>query len=429
VEVFSATGTFLRQFGTQGSGAGQLLNPAGVGVSPVAPNDVYVADTDNNRVERFTNQGAFVSAFGSNGSAPGQLELPRAIAFDQTGNVYVGDTGFNQRISVFDPAGSFLRLVPGTAFQRLAGLTSSAGPDGGSLYATDGGANTAQRIGYDGLNGTPLQTGVLSAPAGIAVQSTAAGSTNVALVADAGNHRVAIFGGGGPFLGSFGFCCTAQGGGEGSFQDPSGIAYSPFNGRVYVAEGNNCCTKVTVWKSIPDPVLGASMDIQTDSGVVLFKPPGAKKFTNLKKVSLVRSGTIIDARKGTVGITSVTSTGNLQSADFYTGIFKAVQTVKGRGLTDAQLFGGSFKRCPAGASAAKKNPQTVRQLWGSGSGQFRTKGRFAAASIRGTTWLTDDRCDGTLIRVTSGAVTVRDLVTQRTIVVKAGQRYFARATR
>ena len=49
--------------------------------------------------------------------------------------------------------------------------------------------------------------------------------------------------------------------------------------------------------------------------------------------------------------------------------------------------------------------------------------------VRGTRWLTEDRCDGTLIRVTSGSVAVKDLVTHKTVVVKRGKRYLAAATR
>ena len=67
----------------------------------------------------------------------------------------------------------------------------------------------------------------------------------------------------------------------------------------------------------------------------------------------------------------------------------------------------------------------VRRLWGSGKGSFRTKGRYATASIRGTTWLTSDRCNGTLIRVTQGAVTVHDLVKKTNVVVTKGHSYLA----
>jgi hypothetical protein len=43
------------------------------------------------------------------------------------------------------------------------------------------------------------------------------------------------------------------------------------------------------------------------------------------------------------------------------------------------------------------------------------------------TWLTDDRCDGTLTRVTQGSVTIRDLVRKRNVVLSAPKSYVARA--
>ncbi|HEX6712087.1 MAG TPA: hypothetical protein VF066_01835, partial [Thermoleophilaceae bacterium] len=70
-----------------------------------------------------------------------------------------------------------------------------------------------------------------------------------------------------------------------------------------------------------------------------------------------------------------------------------------------------------------------RHLWGEGSGSFRTVGRYAAATVRGTTWLTDDRCDGTLIRVKAGAVTVRDLVKRRSFSLRAPREYLAKAAK
>ena len=51
----------------------------------------------------------------------------------------------------------------------------------------------------------------------------------------------------------------------------------------------------------------------------------------------------------------------------------------------------------------------VRRLWGDGRGRFRTRGRYGAATVRGTKWLTLDRCDGTKVRVVRGKVAVRDL--------------------
>jgi ferric-dicitrate binding protein FerR (iron transport regulator) len=68
----------------------------------------------------------------------------------------------------------------------------------------------------------------------------------------------------------------------------------------------------------------------------------------------------------------------------------------------------------------------VRRLWGNATGRFRTAGRFASATVRGTQWLTADRCDGTLTQVKQGRVQVRDLVKKKTILVTAGKSYLAK---
>ena len=49
--------------------------------------------------------------------------------------------------------------------------------------------------------------------------------------------------------------------------------------------------------------------------------------------------------------------------------------------------------------------------------------------MRGTTWLTQDSCTSTLTRVKKGVVTVNDLVKHKTVIVRAGKRYTARAKR
>src|SRR3954447_16485940 len=153
VQVFSAEGVFARQFGTLGSGTGQFNLPEGVGISPIAPNDLYVADTNNNRIERFTNAGAFISAFGTIGSGPGQLEFPRNIAFDPQGNVYVGDTGANNRVTKWAADGTFQNIVGGLAtFTSPGALPSSLGGSA-RLSAPDANQNTVSAFAFDGTTG------------------------------------------------------------------------------------------------------------------------------------------------------------------------------------------------------------------------------------------------------------------------------------
>ena len=81
-----------------------------------------------------------------------------------------------------------------------------------------------------------------------------------------------------------------------------------------------------------------------------------------------------------------------------------------------------------GGADKKKGPKAVLgKLWGSGKGKFRTSGKYSSATVRGTIWLVQDECDGTLTKVTRGTVQVRDLKRKKTVIVKAGHSYLARA--
>ena len=71
----------------------------------------------------------------------------------------------------------------------------------------------------------------------------------------------------------------------------------------------------------------------------------------------------------------------------------------------------------------------MRRLWGDGKGKFRTKGRYSAATVRGTKWLVQDGCRYTRTRVTQGVIAVRDNVRKRTIIVRKGKSYTARPRR
>jgi hypothetical protein len=121
----------------------------------------------------------------------------------------------------------------------------------------------------------------------------------------------------------------------------------------------------------------------------------------------------------------------VQSSDFSTGVFAVAQSPHLRGLTDLNLTGGSFRNCSArsgrNAAAARLSSRDIRRLHGSAHGRFRTRGRYSAATVRGTIWDTVDRCDGTLTHVTRGVVVVRDLRKRRNVTVRAGKSYLARA--
>ena len=84
--------------------------------------------------------------------------------------------------------------------------------------------------------------------------------------------------------------------------------------------------------------------------------------------------------------------------------------------------------CPKAAHAAEAaTKKKKRQLWGSGKGKFRSKGKNASATVRGTIWLTQDTCTTTLVHVKRGIVDVFDFVKHKHVLVKAGHTYVARS--
>jgi hypothetical protein len=164
------------------------------------------------------------------------------------------------------------------------------------------------------------------------------------------------------------------------------------------------------------------------------------RFVPLEQARQIPVGSHLDTKRGTVRLVSATGSGSkTQSGDFSAGVFQVGQTREGRnrGLTDLKLKGGNFKRCRTGAraSGASATPaqslsrRTLRRLRAKAKGKFRTTGKHSAATARGTAWLTKDRCDGTLTKVTSGTVDVRDFRRKRTIRLRAGRSYMARARR
>jgi len=192
---------------------------------------------------------------------------------------------------------------------------------------------------------------------------------------------------------------------------------------------------------VSPPVPGKSVAIGLVSGKVFYKSPTGRR-TQLKADRNIPVGSQIDTRRGRVELTSAaTGTGaTTQKSDFYQGTFKVKQTVpKGNRAaaltTDITLAGEALRsQCAsargAGAAAVskKKGPHAVLgKLWGNGKGKFRTNGKYSSATVRGTIWLTTDRCDGTLTTVKRGTVSVRDLRRHKTVTVKAGHSYLARA--
>jgi hypothetical protein len=173
------------------------------------------------------------------------------------------------------------------------------------------------------------------------------------------------------------------------------------------------------------PVLGQTVGVGPPAGTVLVRSPGSPGSVGLTQAATVPVGAVIDTRHGSVRLTAALSDGRTQAATFHGGLFEVRQRGGSSGMTELVLRGPK-PACGARAAAASAR-RAQRALWGSDNhGRFRTRGSNSVATVRGTRWYMTDRCDGTLTRVTEGAVAVRNLHTGVTVVVHAGHSNLAR---
>jgi CSLREA domain-containing protein len=172
---------------------------------------------------------------------------------------------------------------------------------------------------------------------------------------------------------------------------------------------------------LPPPVAGETVNVSRARGTVRIRIPGSDEFFLLQDGQQVPVGSTFDTSKGRVNLQAAGS----QRAWFYQGVFRLGQTKGARPLSTLTLTGRLD--CGRGGASTAQRKKKKRRLWGDGKGRFRTKGEFSSATVRGTRWLVEDRCNGTLTRVRKGRVAVR--YRGRTIVLRAGEQFFARRRR
>jgi DNA-binding beta-propeller fold protein YncE len=208
---------YLRSFGSPGSGAGQLSNPAGVAVNN-ASGDVYVADSANNRIVQFDSDGDFIRTWGKDvnqttpgdvcpinpgdvcqagraDAAAGAFKDPNGIAVDNSpgpanGSLYVQDAD-NFRVQRFDASGQFVLM-----WGRNVNINT-----GGDVCTAASGH--ACKVGV-ASSGSPSPPGHFAVPPPYVSQSLAldgAGNVYVGDTEAEPNPRVQKFDSSGAFLG------------------------------------------------------------------------------------------------------------------------------------------------------------------------------------------------------------------------------------
>ncbi|MEA2324214.1 MAG: tripartite motif-containing protein 71 [Solirubrobacteraceae bacterium] len=416
-------------------GDGRLDAPAGVAVAP--DGDVLVADADG--VQRLRPGGSSAAGFAA--------RAPAGIAVAADGTIFVSEPG---RVARFSPAG--VRLGDWAA-DDPRGLAVAG--DGSVWVAVD------DALAHVSATGVPLGDARADQPAGVAIAPD-----GTVLVAERGRDRVARLTAAGERIGEI----------EG-FDHPRAVAVD-CRGSIAVADDSparvhriaaagapppcGLATAAAVAAPVaapltapvapaaeparpiarrppaisqaaaPQPALGVDALAGPVTGTVLARRPGERGATVLTAGARVPIGTRLDARGGRVRLTFATATadfdrlGTTQTADLDSGVF-SIHQERGRSAVELRLQGAP-PRCGRPAYARPVGP---RHLWADVSGRFTTRGRQASATATtaGARWLTEDRCDGTLIRVAGGATDVRDRLRRRSVGVRAGGRYLARPAR
>ena len=246
IKKIDPNGDLLVAFGSEGEGRGQFDNPAGIAAD--REGNIYIADSDNHRVQVFHVTGSQKSAMTVQTQSPPAIEFDSLLKAEEaiTDLFYVPAKGLyvlsqeqNHILRIGSPNQVYGRKgrKPGEFDDPMA-LTAS--PDG-VLAIADTGNDRVQLLDTEGaalyqFGKSGEKTGQFDEPAGIAISKK-----NLIYVADTENHRIQIFNKDGIFLTTFGQesdKITPQTPEHGKFNNPTSLAINSQH-QVYALDTNN----------------------------------------------------------------------------------------------------------------------------------------------------------------------------------------------
>jgi len=301
------TYTFTAKWSTSGQPSDVALDGAG---------NVYVADMQNNRIQKFTSDGTPVTSWGTFGTANGQFKQPWGVAVDSAGNVYVTDY-WNHRVQKFDSNGGYLTQWggTGTADGQFATSTPMGGlavDSAGNVYVADQNNNRIQKFSSTGTFLAKWGTvgsgdGQFRQPQDVAID----GAGNV-YVTDKGNSRIQKFTSSGTFLAKWG----SSGPGDGQFVSPWGITVDSA-GNVFVVEQSFMYVG-----GYPGPIVGMRVQKFDPNGGFITKFGGYSPtlvdglFNGPRNAAVDSAGTVYVADTGNNRIQEFNRAAVLPVADF-----------------------------------------------------------------------------------------------------------------
>ncbi|KAL9984454.1 hypothetical protein ACROYT_G006747 [Oculina patagonica] len=211
-------------FGSRGSGPGQFNLPHGISVNENTDR-IAVADSGNNRVQIFSADGSYLREFGQKGNKAERLRDPRSVAFTKNGDLIVYQPG---KIFLFSENGQFIKHITNKHLKVLMSLSLASD---GNMVACDWGDRTIKVLSPDG---TELLR-CFTAPDCSESLYSAVYHQDMFLASYHGAHFLKVFNKEGVFLYDIG----SEGSGDGQLSWPRGIAIDNFNNLIVSDSGNN----------------------------------------------------------------------------------------------------------------------------------------------------------------------------------------------
>ncbi len=241
ISKFDSDDMFVEKFGSTGDNDGEFDTPNGITLNSTR---IFVADTNNNRIQIFDEDGEFILRMGASdgdgtaGDEDGEFDKPSGIAVNQT-HIFVADTN-NNRIQIFNETRDGIFKIGAANGDGTAGdkdgefdKPKAIASNGTYSFVADTGNHRIQIFNETGDHYLTFGTfgessGQLDQPSGIAVNKTHI------LVSDTNNHRLQLF----DHFGNSEQIIGSMGNLPGQFLMPTGIAFDE-SGNIYVSDTNN----------------------------------------------------------------------------------------------------------------------------------------------------------------------------------------------
>lgn len=271
VDTESKKTTLMRNGALQG----QVKNPRGLGVD--SGGQLYVSDTGNGRLQIFSAEGKYLNQFGESGSKEGKFSDPSGVTVNLKGVIYVADTG-NKRVQAFNADGIFLfsigPVVGDVSLRKPVGVRTD---NLRNLYILDA---DLKRVIVTDANGKFLRAWDDSGDLQDPVAMDYDGRTYFYIL-DRGSCSVKIFDDQGKYVSSF----FARGPGERELMDPQYMNIA--DNKVYVADYASGKILAFAISYMPEAPFAVKSATESERVVVTWQ---AAKTPWLDKFAVFRAG-------------------------------------------------------------------------------------------------------------------------------------------